>query len=174
MATKVRQMPVYALFEPNQRVAVRHLPVYALVGDFSPLPHKVTGKRAVFDLIQGQTDTVLDQAVLTIGLPEPTTENGCNTKILVTGADGRGLNGSMYFYYNRATFKQLYVPSSFLIQGEPDVYSILPRLSTASETVIQEADVLNSAVVGGVVTMTASADSYFFLPGSQLNLVSSR
>lgn len=173
MATKVRQAPVYALYEPSKTTAVRQMAVYALVGDFSPLPRNVTGKRAVFDMIQSQTDQVLDLNAIVLGLPEPTTEFDRNTKVLVTGVEGRGLNGSMYFYYNRATFKQFYLPASFLIQGEADVYSLLPRLSIASETPLVESDVLNTAVVSGKVAMTAAVDSYFFLPGSVLNLVSS-
>lgn len=175
MATaKVRQAPVYALYAKVRNPVVRSAPHYVLYSNSSPLPLNVTGQTGLLNLLQENTDKLLDEGIFEFGPPEVSDQYGCNTRVLVAGKYGSGLLGSMYFYYNRAAIKRVYLDPSFLIAGETNVHSMLARIREASKMVIQQIDVVNSPVVGGKVQMTAADTSYFFLPGSTLELVSER
>lgn len=170
MSTKVRQLPLYALYEPARKPAVRQLPLYVVYGDTGQLPRGVNGRQGVFNMLQEQTERELGANHISIGVPEVSSLYDRNTRVLVTGASEYGINGEMYFYYNRVPLRSLYVPISFSLTGESSVYGLLGKLSTASETIVQQTDVLDAAVVNNKVMMTASDQSYFFLPGTQLEL----
>lgn len=175
MATvKVRQAPAYALYKKLRTGRVRSTPHYVLYSNNRPLPLHVNGLTGLFNLLQENATKELNFNGLEFGPPEVTDQFGCNTKVLVTGKYGSGLLGSMYFYYNRAAIKRVYLDPLFVIAGAANVHSMLARINEASQMTLQQTDVVNSPVVGGKVQMTAASTSYFFLPGSTLELVSER
>lgn len=68
------------------------------VSDFSKLPQEI-----VFDLINEQNGTTLDNTLVELGLPTVTTKPGAayNTDMTVTAIEGSGYTGSVVLGYNR-------------------------------------------------------------------------
>lgn len=172
MATaKIRSAPTYALYGKVRNPKVRSAPAYILYGNNRPLPLGVTGLTGLLNLMQEKTDKVLDISGLVFDPPEATDQFGCNTRVLVTGKYGSGLLGSMYFYYNRAAIKRVYLDPSIPVVGTSNAHGLLTGINAASLMTLQQRDVVNTPAVDGKVTLTAADTSYFFQPGTSLEVV---
>lgn len=167
MSAKLRQAVTYVVYTPIRLPTVRSAVTYVIYGDMV-LPKGVTGQRALFDLINDQTDMVLVPEDLVIGPPEVSWINDCNTRIKVSSKK-IGVRGDMYFYYNRAEMRRLSLPSNF-VPSKADLHALVPDMREATGILLDTTDFVNAPVSNGKVRIEAAATSYFFLPGSVLSL----
>ena len=171
MTAKIRQLPTYVLNSVPKKPILRQIPTYVLHGKDGPLPRGVSGKQGVFNMIKEQALRELGLGDLVFGLPETTTEHGCNTRVLVSGTYGTGILGELYFYYNRAEMKRIYLSRSFTRNGLVTAHELVGQLSIASGLVLVENDFVNTSYANGRITLIAATTSYFFQPGTSLEVV---
>lgn len=173
MTSKVRQVPMYVMHEDPIKPKVRALPVYLMVTEPNGLPKSIPGSTAIFNLVNEGTEKNLKPSDIVIGPPEVTTEFGCNTRILLTAVEGNDLylTGSFYLYYNRAPMSRLELTSNWKLAGtDTSTATAFARLLTASGMVLTMNEFVDHPVIGSTLKLEASANGYFFEPGTFVNL----
>lgn len=173
MAAKVRQAPVYAMWQDPIRPKIRQTPVFVMVIEPSMLPKNTAGPSAIARLVSEGAKTPILPGDISIGPPEVTTEYNCNTRILITALEKNSLNaeGSMYLYYNRAAVSRIDLPVNWTIAGtDTSTATALARLVTASGMALTMDDFVNNQLVGTSLKLEGAATSYFFIPGSFITL----
>ena len=174
MTSKVRQAPVYVMWEDPVKPKIRAMPVYLMVTEPNGMPKSVSGTTAIFNLVNDGTELNLKVGDVTIGLPEVTTEHGCNTKILITAVEGNDLNliGSFYLFYNRAPMSRIDLLASYRLSSTDSTTSTaLGRININSGMALTMNDLVNNPVVGSSLKLEPSAANYFFEPGTFITLI---
>lgn len=174
MSSKIRQAPVYVMYEDPVKYKIRQVPVYLMVTEPSAVPKSIPGATAIFNLVNEATDLNLKTTDVSIGPPEVTTEYGCNTKILLTALETNTFNmvGSFYMYYNRALMSRIDLLASYrLASGDSSTATALARINSASGMALTMNDLVNNQVVGSTLKLEPSASNYFFEPGTFITLI---
>lgn len=167
---KIAGIQAYALYKEPAALGLRNIQGYALVSD-TPLPKGVTGKVGVVNLILTQSKIPRTADHFTLGVPEAYTGSETvlhNSRVLATATATSGLQGSMYFYYSRASLIRIPTDLTAIVIGSAtSVHGLIAAINSASGMVLTTDDLVDSPIIPGAVetTITAAATSRFFLPG---------
>ena len=111
------------------------------------------------------------------GEPVTLTEGNLNTSILVSLEEGAGTQGSKTLYYNRAPIEHILVGKDIHEDFKPKLDALvttrdlLREFNTKYSTKIPLEDILDVEMIPSEdVIFTATVDSYFFIPGSTVNM----
>lgn len=114
------------------------------ISDFSKLPDEV-----VFDLINEQNGTALDNTMVTLGVPTETTGGVThNTTILVTALPTSDYAGQVPLGYNRLDVQGFLFGSDFILPaGDATMYAdLIPEINARMGTNITDDDFVNSPI----------------------------
>lgn len=168
MPLTLRNAPVYLLTTASDPLTLRTVDMYLLVEDVLPLPQGISGYDAVYAMIQAAASETLVLSNTTLSDPEEEAGESTNSAVVLTAQPGSGFSGSVRLLYNRSELPRAFLGGvPVVIEGETTAHELLPKINAATGMVLEERDIENTAIVGASVTLTASATSYYFLPGSQ-------
>lgn len=171
----ISNVQAYATYSEPSPLALRNLQGYALVADI-PFPKAVTGIVALANLVLARTKVTRPSSHFTVGVPEaysgPETTLH-NSRVLVTANPASSLQGSMYFYYSRASLIRIPTDLTAIVIGSAtSVHGLIAAINAASGMTLTTDDLVNSPIPAGAVevTITAAATSRFFLPGDTVQV----
>lgn len=166
---KVRHM-VGSIWSPDPTtVQARHMVGSIWTPDAQALPAQ-TGITAFLGLLNANTNKVFTTSNLTIGAPQTTALNNVNTVVRITALPASGFSGSMNVYYTRRNLADAFPGSQNLgtIASATTIYALLPTINTKYGLNLTTQDINDGPVPAGatVFSVTASANSYVFQPGT--------
>jgi hypothetical protein len=158
-------------------MSARHMVGSVFTKDAQALP-TAKGSAAMLALINANVITPFTAANLTIGQPQASTQNNCNTVVQITAQPASGYSGSMNLYYNRRNIQDAVTSTSWLlgtISAATTVQALLSQINTAYGTNFDPTDVVNGTVNAGAtsIMLVAASTSYVFVPGTVVYLTNS-
>lgn len=168
---QLRDVRGYAMGVLPLSIGLRSLNGYAMV-PFADLPKGTNGQTSLMNLILQKSKSVRPASQFSLGAPEVSTEPGYDSKALLTALPAAQLSGSMYWYYNRVRMSRLTNLSGIVIGAAANTHALISAINTATGMVLTTADIVNDTIPAGSVevTLTAATTSYFFVPGSTVQL----
>lgn len=166
----VQSLIVSAMYSEPNPLALRNVQGYALVADI-PFPKAVNGITALMNLVLAQSKITRPASHFTLGVPEAYSGSETvlhNSRVRVTATAAAALQGSMYFYYSRASLIRIPTDLTAIVIGSATtVHALIPTINSASGMVLTTDDLVDGPIPAGAVeaTITAAATSRFFLPG---------
>jgi hypothetical protein len=116
------------------------------ISDFSKLPQEI-----IFDLINEQNGTALDNTMVELGLPTVTTTAGAlyNTDMTVTSLPGSGYTGQVILGYNRLDVQGfLFGETLTLGIGDAENFAdLIPEINLKLRTNITADDYIDGSIV---------------------------
>lgn len=161
----------FALTPVAVDVNVRQANVYALLGVAVVRDKSKTGKQALLDLINVETSDTFTFAKVTFAPPAVNAVAGQrNTSVELTALEGAGYLGKATLKYTRYNFVEYFTDISWKlnITADTTLYAQLAAINTAYASNLTVDDVVDAVILSGAsgIVMTASANSYTFVPGS--------
>lgn len=175
----LRNITGYALVKAvaplSNKISVRNEVLLVAYGKLRTVTRSKIGKLLLLDMINEQTPEVFTTNDLTFDSPVTNAVAGeKNTKVTVTSAVGSSWSGSITFQYNRFNFDQYFPDTAWklTILAATTVHSLIPAINAAYGCNLVTDDLVDHVVSANatVLKITASSESYMFIPGTTVQL----
>lgn len=156
-------------------ISLRHVELYALTRE-AALPLGVASKTALLNLLNDEAVSgyTLTADNVTLTLVVITDQPSFNSAVDVKGSTALGLSGTFRVYYNRVGLAQAFAgkDAKTLPSLSTTVHKSLAAINAAFGLNLETVDVVDKAINASdsQLTLTASATSYLFTPGTTMVL----